>query len=139
LEGGAVFERGCVYVVELNERLALPATISGAANPKSSTGRIDVFVRLVTDHAATFDVAPAGYHGPLYAEVSPRTFSVLARKGSSLSQLRLKSGDCRLTDDETRALHGESPLIDAEADIDGGIGVRARIAGTGGEIIGWRA
>ncbi|MEE2691072.1 MAG: 2'-deoxycytidine 5'-triphosphate deaminase [Pseudomonadota bacterium] len=139
LDGEAVLERGCVYVVELNERVALPKGVSGAANPKSSTGRIDVFVRLVTDYGAAFDEVPEGYEGPLYAEVSPRTFSILVRRGSSLSQLRLKHGEARLGDDEMRALHAETPLIDAEADIDGGVGVRARIAGAGDEIVGWRA
>ncbi len=139
LESGAVLERGCVYLVELNERASLPEGVSGAANPKSSTGRIDVFVRLVTDYGAAFDEVPQGYRGPLYAEVSPRTFSILVRRGSSLSQLRLKAGACALSDDEMRALHDETPLIDAAADIEGGVGVRARIAGGGDEIIGWRA
>lgn len=139
LERGAVLERGCVYVVELGEQLALPPGVAGAANPKSSTGRIDVFVRLVTDYGAAFDEIPAGYKGPLYAEVSPRTFSIVVRKGSSLNQLRLKAGPCRLGDDEMRALHEAAPLIDAEADIDGGVGVRARISGSTGEVVGWRA
>ena len=139
LENGAVLERGCVYVVELNERVSLPETVSGAANPKSSTGRIDVFVRLVTDYGAAFDEIPQAYNGPLYAEVSPRTFSILVRRGSSLSQLRLKAGACALRDAEMRALHEETPLIDAPADIDGGVGVRVKIAGDANEIIGWRA
>ena len=90
LDDGAVLERGCVYLVELCERLDLPTNIIGAANPKSSTGRIDVFVRLVTDYGAAFDEIPAGYKGPLYAEISPRTFSIFVRAGSSLNQLRLK-------------------------------------------------
>lgn len=139
LERGAVLERGCVYVVELGERLALPPGVAGAANPKSSTGRIDVFVRLVTDYGAAFDEIPAGYEGPLYAEVSPRTFSIVVRQGSSLNQLRLKVGQCRLSDGEMRGLHDETPLIDADADIEGGVGVRARIAGPAGEVVGWRA
>lgn len=139
LEGGAVLERGCVYVVELGEQLTLPAGVSGAANPKSSTGRIDVFVRLVTDYGAAFDEIPAGYTGPLYAEVSPRTFSIVVRRGSSLNQLRLKAGPCRVGDADMRILHEAAPLIDAEADIDGGVGVRAKIAGAKGETVGWRA
>lgn len=138
ISGGAVFERGCVYLVELNERLALPEGVEGAANPKSSTGRIDVFVRLVTDYGASFDEIPAGYEGPLYAEISPRTFSILARAGSSLNQLRLKSGDCRLDDAALRRLNGETPLVDGDADIAGGLGLSVSLAGSD-NFIGWRA
>lgn len=92
LRDGAVLETGCVYLVPLIERLALPSHLHGAANPKSSTGRIDVFTRLIVDHATAFDYVPAGYTGPLYAEISPCTFSVLVRAGSRLSQLRLRRG-----------------------------------------------
>lgn len=139
LGAGAVFERGCVYIVELAERLKLPAGVSGAANPKSSTGRIDVFVRLVADYAAAFDEAPAGYEGPLYAEICPRTFSILAREGSSLNQLRLKSGDCRLADAGMQALHGVTPLVDGDANFSGGAGLSVSLAGVEDEIVGWRA
>ena len=92
LSSGAVLETGCVYLVPLIENLNLPKEITGAANPKSSTGRIDVFVRMVTDGADRFDLAPAGYSGPLYVEISPRTFSILAREGDRLLQLRLRRG-----------------------------------------------
>ncbi|HTX48445.1 MAG TPA: 2'-deoxycytidine 5'-triphosphate deaminase [Caulobacteraceae bacterium] len=91
--GGAVLERGCVYIAEIAERLALPAGIAARANPKSSTGRIDVFVRALTDHGASFDDIAAGYEGPVYLEIAPQTFSVLARAGTRLNQLRLKEGD----------------------------------------------
>src|SRR5690606_2829080 len=79
LAEGALLERGCVYVVPLLETLALPPALYGVANPKSSTGRLDVFTRLITDHAPDFDVVARGYQGPLYAEIFPRTFSVLVR------------------------------------------------------------
>jgi dCTP deaminase len=92
LTAGAVLERGCVYIAELQERLALPTGVSGRANPKSSTGRVDVFVRLLTDGGAFDDVAE-GYAGPLYIEIAPQTFSVLVRTGTRLNQLRLKRGD----------------------------------------------
>ena len=138
LANGAVFERGCVYLVELNERLALPAGIVGAANPKSSTGRIDVFVRLVTDYGAAFDEIPANYQGPLYAEISPRTFSILARAGSSLNQLRLKSGACQLDDAALAVLNEESPLVDGDANINGGLGLSVALSAADG-LIGWRA
>ena len=93
LTQGAVLERGCVYIAELAERLALPPGIAARANPKSSTGRIDVFVRALTDHGPSFDDVAEGYAGPLYLEIAPQTFSVLARAGTRLNQLRLKRGE----------------------------------------------
>lgn len=142
LARGAVLERGCIYLVELGESLALPADISASANPKSSTGRIDVFVRLVVDagdgRRVAFDDVPAGYRGPLYAEISPRTFSILVREGSSLNQLRLKRGAPRLTDADLAALHAAEPLIDGAADIDGGLGLSVDLRPDSGPV-GWRA
>lgn len=90
LRQGAVLEVGCVYVVKLCERLALPADVAGFANPKSSTGRLDVFTRLIADGGPGFDRTGEGYHGPLYLEICPQTFPVLVREGSRLSQLRLR-------------------------------------------------
>lgn len=90
---GAVLEKGCVYIAELQERLALPKGVAARANPKSSTGRVDVFVRLLTDHGATFDDVAEGYSGPIYMEIAPQTFSVLVRTGTRLNQLRLKRGE----------------------------------------------
>ncbi|MEL7489787.1 MAG: 2'-deoxycytidine 5'-triphosphate deaminase [Pseudomonadota bacterium] len=139
LGDGAVLERGCVYLVELNESLNLPADIAACANPKSSTGRIDVFVRMVVDGGATFDETPPGYAGPLYAEISPRTFSILVRRGSSLNQLRLKKGRPQLDDQSLKALHQKTRLIDRDADIDDGIGVRIDLTSQSGGPIGWRA
>ena len=92
LQNSAVLEKGCVYLVRLMESLDLDKTISALANPKSSIGRLDVFTRLITDRSAEFDRVQAGYRGPLYAEVSPLTFSIVVRKGDKLSQLRLKHG-----------------------------------------------
>ena len=85
-----VLERNCVHIVPLMERLALPAGVSARANPKSSSGRLDIFVRIIVDGGATFDEIPAGYHGPLYAEVVPRSFPVIAAAGSRLAQLRFR-------------------------------------------------
>ena len=82
ISDGAVLEVGCVYIVPLLEYLALPTRVWGLANPKSSTGRIDVLTRLITDHAEVFDKVKAGYHGRLYVEIAPRTFSVVVRKGT---------------------------------------------------------
>lgn len=92
LSKGAVFESGCVYIAELQESLKLPKGISARANPKSSTGRVDVFVRLLSDYGDLFDDVADGYQGPIYVEIAPQTFSVLARTGTRLNQLRLKRG-----------------------------------------------
>lgn len=92
LEAGAVLERGCVYIAELQERLSLPAGVSARANPKSSTGRVDVFVRLLSDGTPAFDDVAEGYRGPTFIEIAPQTFSVLVRRGTRLNQLRLKQG-----------------------------------------------
>jgi len=92
-DAGVVLEKGCVYIVRLQERLKLPAGLIARANPKSSTGRVDVFVRLLTDRGASFDDVDEGYDGPLYMEVAPQTFSILVRPGTRLNQLRLKAGD----------------------------------------------
>ena len=93
LSGGYVMEKGCVYIVRLQERLSLPKGLIARANPKSSTGRVDVFVRLLTDRGPVFDDVVEGYEGPLYLEVAPQTFSILVRPGTRLNQLRLKAGE----------------------------------------------
>ena len=92
-DAGVVLEKGCVYIAELQERLSLPPGVLARANPKSSTGRVDVFVRLLTDRGRAFDDVAEGYDGPLYLEIAPQTFSVLVRPGTRLNQLRLKVGD----------------------------------------------
>ncbi|MCJ2081421.1 2'-deoxycytidine 5'-triphosphate deaminase [Methylobacterium sp. J-090] len=139
LTQGAVLETGCVYIAELQEHLALPADLSASANPKSSTGRIDVFTRVITDRGTAFDQVEAGYHGPLYAEISPRTFPVKVRTGSRLSQIRFRRGEPRLTDGELAALHGKTPLVDAaNPSFQGGIAVSIDLAGFDG-LIGYRA
>ena len=111
LSRGAVLETGCVYIARLEEQLALSGAIAGWANPKSSIGRLDVFVRLITDFAVEFDRVPAGYKGPLYAEISPQTFSILARQGSRLNQLRLGRGSPATSDAKLRAVHEEIGLV----------------------------
>lgn len=107
----AVLEKGCVYIVPLQEELALPACISGKANPKSSTGRLDIFTRLITDEGRQFEIVPAGYKGRLYAEVVPRTFSVVVREGERLSQLRLFQGSHTPSDLLLRELEEREGLI----------------------------
>jgi dCTP deaminase len=141
LADGAVLETGCVYIVPLMESLALPAGISAAANPKSSTGRLDIFTRVITDHAQEFDTVPEAYVGPLYAEISPRTFSVLVRAGSRLSQIRFRSGPPLASDAIIRALHASEGLISSgEVNIDNGLALTVDL--TGGAMegpVGFRA
>jgi dCTP deaminase len=139
LTNGAVLETNCVYIVPLLEHADFSARISGTANPKSSTGRIDVFVRLITDRGQAFDRIEAGYRGPLYAEISPRTFPVLVRKGSKLNQLRIRHGSPQFTDTQLRRLHAEHPLVGGEADIDNGLALSIDLKGEGSGRIGWRA
>jgi dCTP deaminase len=113
LTGGAVLEKDCVYIVPLLEHLALKKRVSAMANPKSSIGRLDVFARVITDQGAEFDRIRDGYRGPLYAELSPRAFSVLVRTGSRLVQLRIRRGSPLFRDTALRRLHAETPLVEA--------------------------
>ena len=140
LKQGAVLETGCVYLVPLMEAVNLPERTTGFANPKSSTGRIDVFTRLITDFGTEFDKVPAGYKGHLYLEVSPRTFPILVRTGSRLSQLRFRRGAANHSDTELKHLHEQIGLVDGKANIDGGLGLSIDLKGdaeTG--LVGWRA
>jgi len=108
---GAVLECGCVYIVKLLESVSLTDDLSGIANPKSSTGRLDVFTRLIVDGAQEFEAVPAGYEGSLYLEISPRTFSVLVRTGSRLNQLRIKRGTSFTSDKEMEILQEHVGLV----------------------------
>lgn len=139
LTKGAVLETGCVYIVPLLESLALPDDIAAAANPKSSTGRLDIFTRVIADRARAFDSIPAGYHGPLYLEVSPQTFPVVIRTGTRLSQVRFRRGRARLDDDALRALHAATPLVDGEPAIDNGLVMSIDLSQPAGSIVGYRA
>jgi dCTP deaminase len=140
---GAVLERGCVYIVPLMESLALGPGLSAVANPKSSTGRLDVFTRVLVDHGSEFDQVREGYRGPLYAEISPRTFSVLVRPGTRLCQLRVRRGAPVRCDETLRRLQAEHRLIGtrlAEEDVRNGLPITVDVRGdpkTG--LIGYRA
>jgi dCTP deaminase len=141
LTDGAVLETGCVYIVPLMESLKLPDDLSAAANPKSSTGRLDIFTRVITDRAREFDAVPAGYEGPLYLEVSPRTFPIVVRAGSRLSQIRFRRGSARLTDAELLAAHRKVGLIDGMPNISNGIAISIDLTANpaGGGFVGFRA
>ena len=140
LADGAVLETGCVYIVPLMESLALPAEISASANPKSSTGRLDIFTRVMTDHGHEFDKIAAGYHGPLYLEVSPRTFPIVVRAGSRLSQIRFRTGNALLSEGELHALHQAEMLVatDPPNISGGGIALSIDLAGDKDGLVGYR-
>lgn len=151
LANGAVLETNCVYIVPLLESVKLNANISAMTNPKSSTGRIDVFTRVITDYGQEFDKIPAGFKGQLYAEISPRTFPILVRTGSRLSQVRFRLGAPSHNDQELKKLHESHILVqlpdDSELDIniDQGIAFRVDLKGietdgqTGPNLVGYRA
>ncbi|WP_273760639.1 2'-deoxycytidine 5'-triphosphate deaminase [Bartonella sp. ML70XJBT.G] len=140
LQNGAVLETGCVYIVPLLESLALPKILSAVTNPKSSTGRLDIFTRVITDNAQEFDKICAGYHGPLYLEISPRTFPILVRTGSRLSQLRFRKGHSCLNEIELHSLHRQETLIsDDFPNINAsGIGLSINLKGDENGLVGYR-
>ena len=139
LGDGAVLETNCVYIVPLQESMALPADIAASANPKSSTGRLDVFTRVIADQTRGFDRIEAGYHGPLYAEISPRTFPILVREGSRLSQIRFRRGNAILGPEALETLHARESLVDdPDADVSEGVSVGVDLAGFNG-LVGYRA
>ena len=139
LTQGAVLEKGCVYVVPLMESLALPQGITAVANAKSSTGRLDLLTRLITDGGTEFDRIAEGYHGPLYAEVCPKSFSVLVRAGQRLNQIRFRQGQAVLSDAELTALNALEPLVSGEALISEGLGFSVDLKPTTGNLVGYRA
>lgn len=139
LAAGAVLEKGCVYVVPLAESLALPPGLSALANAKSSSGRLDLLTRTITDGGTEFDHIAEGYHGPLYAEICPRSFSVLVREGQRLNQIRFRAGEARLSDEELHRLHALQPLVDREPVISSGLGFSVDLRPASGTLAGYRA
>jgi len=147
LKRGAVLEKGCVYIIPLLESVRFTKRMFGFANPRSSTGRLDIFTRLITDHAVVFDQVREGYKGQLYAEVSPRTFGIVVREGSRLLQLRIRRGSPHATDTAIRRLNEEVPLVDTDgADavekmrISGGLAVTVDLRGDpASRLIGYKA
>ena len=146
LTGAPVLEKDCVYIIPLVEELSLPDNISGRANPKSTTGRLDIFTRLITDYGTEFDSVPAGYKGKLYAEVVSRTFTVAIRAGMRLSQLRFVQGSPRSGDSTIKGLDQEEPLVymdetsPAKAQFQRGLRITVNLEGSEpGEIIAYKA
>jgi dCTP deaminase len=144
---GAVLEKGIVYIAPLQERVTLLPSLSGAANPKSSTGRLDIFTRLIVDGSEAFDDVPIEYDGPLYIEISPRSFSVRVREGSRLNQVRFRNrspkhketNDFALNDSDLRSRHETERLVDGALSLRDGLIVHAGLAGSPGQIVGYRA
>ncbi len=139
LTDGAVLEKGCVYVVPLLESLDLPDGMSGAASAKSSIGRLDLLTRVITDNGIEFDRVPDGYTGPLYAEICPRSFSVVARQGQMLNQIIFRVGKTIINDDDLRALHAETPIVSGDPVISDGLGFSVDLQPTDGDLVGYRA
>jgi len=143
ISNGGVLERGCVYIVPLLEHLSLRHRTSAMGNPKSSTGRLDIFTRLITDHGTEFDRIREQYKGPLYAEVSPRTFSVLVRKGSRLNQIRIRRGNPPNTDGALKRLQEELQVVGSdisEDEIRNGLPISVDVrGGASGGLIGYKA
>jgi dCTP deaminase len=147
LRDGAALERDRPYLVPLIEELSLPREIRGKANPKSSTGRLDVFTRVITDGNPSFDEIPYGYHGKLYLEIVPRSFAIHVKTGLALNQLRLFTGDPRLRDEEIRGVHDEFPLLyhdthalrAADLMVSDGLFLSVDLSGPTDRIVGYRA
>ncbi|WP_094021976.1 2'-deoxycytidine 5'-triphosphate deaminase [Maliponia aquimaris] len=140
LAQGAVLEKGCVYLVPLMESIALPDDIQAIANAKSSTGRLDLLTRVICDGGVEFDRIAPGYDGPLYAEICPRSFSVLVRPGMRLNQIRFRKGRSVLTDTELTALHATDTLVGGgPAVIDEGLGFSVDLMPGAGGLVGYRA
>ncbi len=144
---GAVLEKGIVYVARLMERLELRPNLSGAANPKSSTGRIDIFTRLIVDGGEAFDDVPLDYKGELWLEISPSSFSVRVKAGTKLNQVRFRSRHPQqrdrhtftLDDADLRKRHLASSLVDSPLDLREGVVLRVDLGGLGGNVVGYRA
>ncbi len=147
LRDGATLERDRPYLVPLIEELALPAEIRAKANPKSSTGRLDVFTRVLTDRNHRFDEIAAGYRGKLYLEVVPRTFAIRVKTGLALNQVRLMSADARLGDEQLLAVHERSPLLyrdsrplaRSELSLADGLFLSLDVSDSAEDIVGYRA
>jgi dCTP deaminase len=139
LTQGAVLEKGCVYVVPLLEHVRLPAGMTGAASAKSSIGRLDLLTRIITDQGVEFDRVPEGYVGPLYVEICPQSFSVIAKTGQMLNQIIFRHGQTVISDDELKALHAVDPIVSGDAMISGGLGFSVDLRPKQGDLVGYRA
>ena len=139
LTGGAVLEKGCVYVVPLMESLSLPQGMTAAASAKSSIGRLDLLTRIITDRGVEFDRVPEGYNGPIYVEICPRSFSVVAQPGQMLNQIIFRQGKTLMSDDDLRRLHAQIPIVSGDPVISDGLGFSVDLRPEQGNLVGYRA
>src|SRR5215469_7422598 len=147
LKSGAVLEKGRLYVIPLQESIRLRSDVAAFANPKSSTGRLDILTRLIADGATLFDQVEEGYEGRLHLEVAPRSFSVVGRTGTRLNQLRFRRtrGEAPrpITSTDWRQLLSEGQISDTAelSDRTGYLPFSIDLVGSGedGCLIGWRA
>lgn len=139
LRNGAVLEKGCVYVVPLQEALALPDGMTGAASAKSSIGRLDLLTRVITDNGVEFDRVPNGYTGPLYVEICPRSFSVVAKTGQMLNQIIFRVGKTTIPDEELARIHDVTPIVSGTPVISEGLGFSVDLKPDMGDLVGYRA
>ena len=136
---GAVLEKGCVYLIPIEESLRLTPDLSAVANAKSSTGRLDLLTRIITNNGIEFDRIPAGYNGKLFVEICPRSFSVLVRPGMRLNQIRFRQDLAILNDEELQKLHNKEKLIDGTPKIDAGLGFSVDLQPATGSLVGYQA
>jgi len=139
LTDSAVLEKGCVYVVPLMERLALPKGTSAAASAKSSIGRLDLLTRIITDQGTEFDRVADGFEGRLYVEICPRSFSVLVTPGQMLNQIIFRVGDTVIPDEELREIHARTPIVSGQAIISDGLRFSVDLKPETGDLVGYRA
>ncbi len=143
ISGGGILEKGHVYLIPLLEELALPEGVTGRANPKSTTGRLDIFARILTDRGARFDDIADGYSGGLFLEVMPRSYTIKVKEGLSLVQLRLMRGECVLSDAKLKTLNndhkllynGDRPIPTKEMNIAKGLFMSVDLLGTDSDIV----
>jgi dCTP deaminase len=142
---GAVLEPNAIYVLPLMESLALPQDLYGIANPKSSTGRLDIFTRLITEFGDEFERVRRGYNGGLYIEVVSQTFPILVRAGMKLNQLRFGRGRRIAVGEERLRQLGQKDILTAPdedtsgATVDRGLRLTVDLEGNGSGIVGYRA
>ena len=139
LSSGAILEKNCVYLVLLQEKLLLPQNVNAISNAKSSTGRLDLLTRLITDLGTEFDRIPNGYSGPLYAEICPRSFSVLVKTGTRLNQIRFRRGKVIINDQDLMNLNKTENLVGKNAIVDGGISFSVDLECDDDNVIGYKA
>ncbi|MBI5427203.1 MAG: 2'-deoxycytidine 5'-triphosphate deaminase [Nitrospinae bacterium] len=149
LRDGGILEKGAIYLIPLSEELELPATVHGRTNPKSSTGRLDMFTRVIVDKGRRFDEIPPGYCGRMYLEIIPRSFPVRVQEGLSLNQLRLFQGDPEIPDSALKSEYNKNPILFApkgspigveKVKIDRGLFISVDLSGKdSGAIIAYKA